>query len=111
MYAFDVDGTVEVSSGPVPVAALRDLHAAGHIVGLCGNWGLFIQRVPDWARFIAFLGPVLIEKAAFLAQLKTYAMADRYVMVGNEDPDKAQAVGAGWEFVREADFVVPYPGG
>ena len=44
VYAFDVDETLELSAGPIPMRALSDLHLAGHAVGLCGNWALVAQR-------------------------------------------------------------------
>ena len=38
IYAFDVDDTLEVSSGPVSILSVGSLKAEGHIVGLNGNW-------------------------------------------------------------------------
>jgi hypothetical protein len=103
IYAFDVDDTLDISNGPVIVAALREL-AAEHIVGICGNWALFIQRVPDWHHIVGFVGPMLMTKADFLRQLRVYVLADRYVMVGNAGPDDTAAHDAGWEFISEQEF-------
>ena len=32
VYAFDVDETLDISNGPIPVQALKDLRDQGHIV-------------------------------------------------------------------------------
>src|SRR6187431_2768750 len=111
LYAFDVDDTLEVSAGPVPVAALRALVDERHIVGLCGNWAVFVRAVRDWHRVVSFLGPFAVTKAAFLVQLRLHAPASDYVMVGNDpatgrgsSADSAAAEQAGWRFIRETDF-------
>jgi hypothetical protein len=111
LYVFDVDETLEVSNGPVSVAALRALREEGHIVGLCGNWAVFVRAVLDWHRIVSFVGPLQLSKADFLIQLRLYMHAGDYVMVGN-DPrtgwgssgDCEAAEQAGWRFIREAEF-------
>jgi hypothetical protein len=111
LYAFDVDETLEVSGGPVPVAALRKLRDEGHIVGLCGNWAVFVRAVPEWHRIVSFVGPLQLSKADFLIQLRRYIQAGDYVMVGNDprtgwgaSADREAAELAGWRFIREAEF-------
>jgi len=111
VYAFDVDHTLDVSGGPVVTAALRALREEGHIVGLCGNWAVFIRAVPDWHRVVSFLGPFSVTKAEFLIQLRKYVPASDFVMVGNDpltglgvSQDRAAADEAGWRFLVESDF-------
>lgn len=111
LYAFDVDETLEVSQGPVPVAALRALRDEGHIVGLCGNWGAFVRAVPGWHLIISFVGPLALTKAEFLVELRRYVTAGDYVLVGNDpgtgwgnSADREAAERAGWRFIREAEF-------
>jgi len=111
VYAFDVDHTLEVSEGPVLVNALRELVEQGHVVGLCGNWAVFVRAVPEWHRLVSFLGPLGITKAEFLVQLRLYVPARDYVMVGNDpktgrgaSPDRSAAGQAGWRFIVEQDF-------
>ncbi|HEX3595300.1 MAG TPA: HAD family hydrolase [Polyangiaceae bacterium] len=111
LYAFDVDHTLDVSGGPVTTALLRALREEGHIVGLCGNWAVFVRAVPDWHRVVSFLGPFSVTKAQFLVQLRKYVPASDFVMVGNDpltgvgvSEDRAAANEAGWRFVVEADF-------
>ena len=110
IFAFDVDHTLEISEGPVPLAALGGLREQGHIVGLCGNWALGVQRVPDWPRLVSFLGPIACTKVDQLVELKKYVPAADYVMVGNDSaifgnsPDREAAAQAGWRFLRETEF-------
>jgi hypothetical protein len=111
LYAFDVDHTLDVSDGPVPLAALRTLREEGHIVGLCGNWAVFVRAVPEWHKVVSFLGPFQLSKADLLRQLRLYIPAADYVMVGNDpstgfgnSADREAAAEAGWRFIQEAVF-------
>lgn len=128
VYSFDVDETLEISNGPIPLQALMDLRIAGHIVGICGNWGLFTARVPGWQHLVSFVnclpgvwengagGPVDVTKAWFLSHLRQYVPADDYVHVGNSygrtnslgfvcgSRDDEAAMKAGWRFILEDDF-------
>lgn len=128
LYALDCDETLEISGGPVTIEQLRTLRANGHIVGICGNWACFAEKVPDWYEIASFMGPTHaldwsgvvfgtgqvapvgtgLAKAEFLIQLRSHIRADRYVMVGNagpnQSPDKISAHVAGWEFVKEDEF-------
>lgn len=109
VYAFDVDETLEVSAGPIPLKALMDLRIEGHIVGICGNWGLLVQRCPGWQHLVSFLN-VLGDKPTFLAHLKHFVPATDFVMVGNilgvsgSSDDQGAARSAGWRFIKESDF-------
>jgi len=104
IYAFDVDDTLDVSGGPVSLAQLARLRLNGHVVGLCGNYAVFCQKVKEWHRLISFIGAIGTSKAAFLSNLKVFLRPyDSYVMVGNEI-DKIEAHNAGWEFVYAEDF-------
>jgi hypothetical protein len=110
VYAFDVDDTLELSAGPVKMADLVALRAAGHIVGLCGNWAIVTMHYPEWHRVCSFVGPCGIEKDEFLRQLRRYVPARDYVMVGNilgvsgASDDQSAAERAGWRFIQERDF-------
>ena len=59
LYAFDVDDTLEISNGPVRLADMQALRNSGHIIGLCGNWGLFTRSVGNWYEHVSFIGPML----------------------------------------------------
>lgn len=112
IFAFDVDETLEVSGGPVSLAAVALCAAEGNIVGICGNWAVLCQRYPGWHRLFSFIGTMDIPKAAFLRQIRTYIPAKEYVMVGNDptyfgkSQDRAAAEAAGWRFIREKDFAL-----
>jgi hypothetical protein len=110
LYLFDVDHTLEFAGGPITVVQLMRLREAGHVIGLCGNWGAFTQRYRGWWSLISLMS-VAVDKVTFMQQVKTYCPGfDRYVMVGNDgdgvtvSADRAAAEAAGWEFVLERDF-------
>ena len=110
IYAFDVDHTLDLSDGPVPLDAVVRLRGNRVVVGLCGNWALVTRTVPDWHCVFSFVGPMGIPKSEMLAQLRRYCPADDYVMVGNDpsvygnSDDVGAAAEAGWRFIREHDF-------
>jgi hypothetical protein len=110
IYAFDVDDTLEVSSGPISVVSIAELKSRGHIVGLNGNWAVVVQAVPLWHRIFSFIGPMEMSKDIFLNQLRTYIRAEDYIMVGNikgvsgASDDNGAAHLAGWRFIKESDF-------
>ena len=110
VYAFDVDETLELSGGPVRIADIIPLRDGGHIVGLCGNWGLVTQTWPGWWRLFSFIGPMSMLKEQFLDQIKKFVLAEDYVMVGNiylisgQSDDSGAALRAGWRFISETDF-------
>jgi hypothetical protein len=109
LYAFDVDDTLEISNGPVRLKAMQALRNSGH-VGLCGNWGLFTRSVPDWYDRVSFIGPMRLTKPDYLIELRTYVLAESYVMVGNDprifgaSDDATAAREAGFRFIREFEF-------
>jgi hypothetical protein len=110
VFAFDVDETLEISMGPVPISALVELRSQGHIVGICGNMEVFC-RLPNWHEIASFIGQGYCTKEAFLYNLKLNIRADDYVMVGNRQGvtgasnDEGAALKAGWRFILERDFV------
>jgi glycosyltransferase involved in cell wall biosynthesis len=110
VYAFDVDDTLEVSHGPVTIRMMQELATDGHKVGLCGNWKVFLDKVPQLASLLAFCGPHGIPKEDFLRAVKGHHQADDHIMVGNvpgvsgASDDIGAAKKAGWKFIREMDF-------
>lgn len=125
-WAFDVDETLEISNGPVKLDDLMALRVQGHIVGICGNWGLFCQKVSGWQHLASFVncspviqmsdGSIVGDKAWWLRTFMQYCPADEYVMVGNVfgrvnslghtcgSRDSEAAEQAGWRFIVEDDF-------
>lgn len=110
VYAFDVDETLEVSAGPIKMQSLVDLAIEGHILGICGNYSRVTMLVVNWHDFFSFIGPMEMTKSAFLTQIKTYVLADEYIMVGNilgvsgSSDDYGAALRAGWRFISEKSF-------
>lgn len=116
VYAFDIDECLEISNGPVTLLSMMELRGQGHIVGLCGNWGLFCQTVRGWQYFVSFMNNGGTDKETHLSQLKMYVPADDYIMVGNihgrknslgfvcGSRDSEAAAKAGWRFIVEDDF-------
>lgn len=112
IYLFDVDRTLCYADGPVNMQPILELHAAGHAVGLCGNWARALREIDSycWTRLFSFIGPMAMTKAAFMLQIKTFVRADDYVMVGNdraEGPspnDQIVAELVGWRFVEAQAF-------
>ena len=112
VYAFDVDETLEISGGPVTFASLVSLRQEGHILGLCGNWGLITLNVDGWHNLFSFVGQFGPTKAEFLSALMRYVKCEEVVMVGNDhsrkqhmSPDDATAARiAGCRFICEDDF-------
>lgn len=109
-YVFNVNDTVEIAGGRIRVDDLYWLASSGHIVGVCGNVTLFTTSVPDWHKFISFLGPFAgVTTANFLRQLRLMIPADDYVMVscvsGGVCDDVGAAQDAGWRFIPDAGFV------
>lgn len=116
VYAFDVDETLEISNGPVTLEMVMMLRVEGHIVGICGNWGLFCQRVTGWQHLASFLNCGGTDKETHLRHLRTYVPAHDYILVGNVfgalnklgvkcgSDDFGAAQRAGWRFIKEDAF-------
>ena len=67
---FDVDGTLEVSGGPVSIVSVGSLKAEGHIVGLNGNWAGGSSIGAAVAPHFQLHCPMEMSKDIFLDQLK-----------------------------------------
>ncbi|MDA4132126.1 MAG: hypothetical protein OK454_03250 [Thaumarchaeota archaeon] len=117
VFAFDVDGTLDVGDppGPVMLEQLVWLKMQGNVIGLCGNYGAVFRTVRGWHNLFSFWN--LMGKAKTLMAVKeTMAMAgiidqvEAFIMVGNDgdgvlvSSDKANAVTAKWDFVLAEDF-------
>jgi len=85
LYAFDVDETLEISGGPIKLDQMTQLRNEGHIVGICGNWIIFVQAVTGWHDLVSFLSIGIGEKSEFLNQIKQYIRAEEYIMVGRRE--------------------------
>ena len=109
LFLFDVDHTLEISSGPISLRQLQVLRDQGHIIGICGNWGFFTQQVSRWQDLVSILGPIGCAKHVMLQELsREIGGLNAYVLVGNNEPGRSEdgwsAAEAGWRFVKEDAF-------
>lgn len=117
LLAFDVDNTLDIADGPVPLEAVRTL-SKRHIIALCGNWPQVFQGKFQVQGIFTFVGPIdghyLVRgltdpeitqaKANFLRYLRVVPAFD-YVMVGDRvDIDGQAAKVAGFRYIESKDF-------
>jgi len=98
VVAFDVDGTLEISGGPVPLWRLRELKEAGVIVGIVGNWELAIRHI----RGLDFYQAGIPSKSGILRAIGEGKVLRIYV--ADTEEDARQATLAGWIFLHPKDF-------
>jgi hypothetical protein len=99
VYAFDVDGTLETSSGPIYLDTLWNLLRSGHWVYIVSPSELRPKGFPT----------VLIggggDRAENLKAVKVlHPDASEFVYV-SDNGDMQAAKDAGFEYVRHTDFV------
>jgi len=98
IVAFDVDGTLDISGGRIPVRHLLDLKRSGLIVGVVGNWKLAFERVKGLDFYQAGI-PSKAEILKALGEEKAFRL-----YVGDLESDKAEADKAGWNFIFASDY-------
>jgi len=98
IVAFDVDGTLDIGGGRIPVKHLLDLRKAGVIVGVVGNWELAIKHV----RGLDFYEGAIPSKAEILKAIGEGKALKLYV--GNQESDREEARRAGWNFIHVNDY-------
>lgn len=92
LFAFDCDGTLEVSGGKVKLNTLRWLVNKGHHVFIVSP-SLNCLMVREFERFTP------LARFRALRELKDKVSAERYVYVGDTNEDRHVALECGWEFV------------
>jgi len=98
IIAFDVDGTLKISGGRIPVEHLLELKRAGVVVGVVGNWSLAIKHVKG----LDFYQGGIPSKRVILEALGEGKAFKLYV--GDTEEDKKQALEAGWNFIHVEDY-------
>lgn len=107
---FDVDETLEITGGPVKFTQLINLHSQGHIIGLCGNFAAVTLNTTGWHHLFSLIKITGGRKHEWLTAVKKYIPADRYIMIGNTNPqnspysDREEAQLANWEYIEEKQF-------
>lgn len=96
IIAFDCDGTLEISKGPVPLDTLKILQTGGWRVGICGNWELAKKHIDslDFYRGVPKAKSLAGEGRGFEVK----------IFVADAAPDEEAAKEAGWSFVYAKNF-------
>lgn len=96
VYAFDVDGTLSSSAGPVPLDDLRELVRRGHAVVIVSP---STNCPEEWPRCSDG------ERTANLREArKQYPDAAQYIYVSDNPGDEEVAFGANYKLVRPEDW-------
>jgi len=98
VVAFDVDGTLDIGRGRIPVRHLLDLKRVGVIVGVVGNWKLAFERVKGLDFYQAGI-PSKAEILKALGEGKSFRL-----YIGDLESDKAEAEKAGWNFIFTSNY-------
>lgn len=99
LVAFDVDGTLEVSAGPIPLDALNQLRRQGTIVYIVGNYGKLAQTTKEFAD-----GNIGRSKAESLKLLAERHPNTVKIYVADTSQDETEAKTANWQFIYARDF-------
>jgi len=98
VVAFDVDGTLEISGGRIPVRHLLNLKREGFVVGVVGNWELAIKHIKG----LDFYQAGIPSKADILSAIGEGKVFRLYV--GDLESDRREAERAGWNFIFASDY-------
>jgi len=97
--AFDVDGTLQISGGPIPIGRLKELKAKGVAVWIVGNYGKIVEfRLQDT---FPNGNPRGLPKHEALLQLGGDFLC---IYVGDTSEDEVAAKTAGWIFCWAKNF-------
>jgi len=99
VYVFDVDGTLEVSGGPIKLEILRKLRAYVFIVG---NYAKLAETTTEFPNG----NPEGLPKEEALRRLgERFAPQEEKIYVGDDRiGDREAALKAGWKYVHPDDF-------
>lgn len=106
LISLDIDGTLDVGDppGPIPIAFVHELLAAGHIVGSCSDNTVSFQK-KMWEK--AGIVPHFTVIKHGLLEVKSGFAADYYVHVGDRVTDRLAAKSGGFEFIDVAHMTGP----
>jgi len=103
IIAFDCDGTLEISNGPVPLDILRELTRKGWRVGICGNWKLAKKHIGDLHFYLGSPKAENLREEGRNFELRVY--------VADTPEDEQAAREADWQFIYAKDFESAKVGG
>jgi len=98
LIAFDVDGVLRISGGPIPSEWVIRLWERGAIVGFSGNW---VKAKESGLDGLDFYEPSGVEA---LKRIKEKFKADIYIHVGDLEEDRKCAEQAGFTFIWANQF-------
>lgn len=96
IIAFDCDGTLEISNGPVSLDTLEELQKKGWRVGICGNWQLAKKHVDSLDFYVGSPKTQSLKQEGSDFELKIY--------VADTLDDEQAAKEANWQFIYAQDF-------
>jgi len=103
VIAFDVDGTLAVSKGRIPMADLEWLQEHGWEVYIVGNY----SALGHWARKFPNGNPFAKPKADALREVKGKREGE-FIYVGDTEGDRRAAHEAGWFFMWAQSFRIEF---
>lgn len=96
IIAFDCDGTLEISKGPVLLHALKQLQRSGWRVGICGNWQLVKRHIDSLDFYTGEPKAHNLKEMGYDFQTK--------IFVGDSAGDEQAAKEVNWQFIYAKDF-------
>lgn len=96
---FDVDGTLEISNGPIPIKRLKQLKTFGCNVLIVGNYGKIVQKNLD--KEFPNGNPNGLPKHEALKNISGDYLC---IYVGDTESDREAAQEAGWCFIYADNF-------
>lgn len=96
IIAFDCDGTLEISKGPVLLHALKMLQNQGWQVGICGNWQLAKKNIDSLDFYRGEPKGETLKQEGREFEVK--------IFVGDTLSDEKVAQEVGWKFIYAKDF-------
>ena len=106
LISLDIDGTLDVGDPPglIPISFVRELLAAGFIVGSCSdNTVSWQKRMWDSAGIAPHFSVVKYG----LREVRASFAADHYVHVGDKITDRLAAQNGGFDFIDVAQMTGP----
>lgn len=100
VYVFDVDGTLEISEGPIKLERLRELKSEGIIIYIVGNYrylATFTTEFPNG-------NPKNLPKPEALKELAQKLSPEEKIYVADTPGDEQAALAAGYRFCYAREF-------
>lgn len=98
IIAFDVDGTLDCSQGPVPVARLKELVSVGCIIIIVSS------SANRPGGFIEVLSPTEGRRGSLEEVKRKYPQEKLFIYVSDNPGDDALARGLGYSYIHPSNF-------